>query len=406
MELKRYAAQWLFTFANGEVKPIQNGGVGIDAQGVVREVFTLSEGEREGVEFLDGALVPGFVNAHTHMELSFFDGVFLPGGSMTAFLRQINDLRIDIEPESIDRAMRDAYASMEAEGQVAYADISNQADTVAYKAKEPFESVSFVEMFGANAPLADAAYQEGKRVLAQYQAGGVKQVYLTPHASYSVSRELWKHLIPHLEEAPIFSFHFAETYQEVEFMETGQGAMRTLYARDWKREVNILTMEELLTLLARLGSTGKRMLLVHCAALSRAYLDRVKQGCPGASLVLCPASNLFIGGAMPPVDMFAQSGVNLAIGTDSLSSSPSLSMLDQLRLIQRYYPSIPVGQLLYWATKGGARACGFDPLGSIREGVAPGVNLLQGPGLLSRGDLTGVVSVPLSNRHQILGLAH
>ncbi len=404
MELKRYAAQWLFTCALGEVRPIENGGVGIDAQGVVREIFTLSEGERAGVTFLQGALAPGFVNAHTHMELSFFDGVFLPGGSMTAFLRQINDLRIDIDAEAIDRAMRAGYASMEAEGQVGYADISNQADTVAYKASEPFESVSFVEMFGANAPLADAAYAEGLRVLSQYHNGGVKRAYLTPHASYSVSHELWHYLLPHLEQAPIFSFHFAETFQEVEFMETGQGAMRTLYERDWKRKVNLPTMEELLTILGRLGADGKRMLLVHCAALSHDYLKRLKEGCPGASLVLCPASNLFIGGAMPPVAMFAQSGVNLAIGTDSLSSSPTLSMLDQLRLIQRYYPSIPLHRLLSWATRGGATACGFDDLGTIREGVAPGINHLEGSGLLSRGDLTGCVSRPLSNRHRLLAM--
>lgn len=406
MDVRRYVAPYLYLMDDEQgFEPIRWGGLALDECGVVREIFRMEnhpEGpEAEGIEVLDGILCPGFVNAHTHMELSYFDGVFLPGGSMAAFLRQIDELRVDADAEFVQRSLEAGYAVMAAEGQVGYADISNQADTVGYKRNEKFASVSFVELFGVNGELGRKAYDVGLTVLDEYHRGGVESVYLTPHAPYSVSRELWDLLIPHLEQAPIFSLHFCETFQEVEFLESGGGAIANLYGVEWGRTLNMPTGAELLEILCRLGRDGKRILLIHNAAIPEEYLSRIQAECPGASFVLCPASNLFIGGKMPDVPLLRRAGVNIAIGTDSLSSSPSLSILDQLRLIDQYYgesEGIDLGEYLYWATRGGAQACGFDDLGRIAVGLAPGVNLLSWGSLRDEGSLRGVQSRPLSNR--------
>ncbi len=396
MSTKRYAANWLL-LRQGEL--LRNAGVGVAEDGTIAEIFELSpdQAEREGVEFFNGILTAGFVNAHTHTELSFFDGVFVPGGSMVAFLRQIDSLRIDINQTVIDNALRECYATFEREGIVGYADISNEGDTVPFKARQSMRSVSFVEMFGANASLADRAFGVGKGVLEKYRSGGVSAAYLTPHAPYSVSRELWAHLMPYLEEAPIMSLHFAETAQELDFMERGAGAMKHLYDRVWKREVNIPRMEDIMGIVARLGGMGKRILLIHCVAMTRGMMQRVKATAPGASLVLCPASNLFIEGAMPNLPLMREEGMRIAIGTDSLSSSPSLSMVDQLRLLNEYYPEVPVVDLLHYATQSGAEACDFDGLGCIAKGSKPGLNLLQGPELLTGNSLRGARVRALAN---------
>lgn len=400
MTVKRYAANLLYSNTGA---PLRNGGVTISENGEIVEVFQLEGNSHEcaGVEWCNGILTPGFVNAHTHMELSFFDGIFLPGGSMVAFLKQIDSLRIDINQETIDQALAKGYAALRADGQVAYADISNAADTVPFKKNEAFESVSFVEMFGANRTLADNAFAEGQRVLQEYHSAGITNAFLTPHAPYSVGRELWALLMPELEKAPIFSLHFAETAQEIEFLQTGGGAMATLYRRDWKRETNIPTFDELINNLAQLGRGGKRILLIHCVALTQEMMQRLKADCPQVSLVLCPASNHFIDGSLPNVPLMRREGMHLAVGTDSLSSSPSLSMLDQLRILNRNFPDIPTEELFSWATLGGAEACGFTRLGAIKEGWKPGVNLIEGEGVL-QGDLANARVRPLADRHGLI----
>ncbi len=381
MSEQRIAARRLL-LGNGDV--LADAGVTVSAEGRILEIFqkTKSECKKEGVPFHEGYLMPGFINAHTHTELSFFKDVFVPGGSMVAFLRQIDSLRMDINQEIINQGLEECYATFRKEGIVAYGDISNEGDTVSYKAKQTMRSVSFVEMFGANKTLADRAFATGEEVLGKYHRGGVQNAFLTPHAPYSVSRELWEHMMPALEQQPIFSIHYCETEQEMEFMNTGKGAIENLYRNVWKREVNIPSMQELNEMLYRLGADGKRILLVHCTAITEELAQGMAARCPGASAVLCPASNLFIEGSCPDIELIARSGLRIAIGTDSYSSAPAMSMLSQLQILNRYYPLFPVEELFRFSTASGAEACGFEGLGEIRAGSTPGLNLVEGPGVL------------------------
>ena len=395
--VRRYAANYVIT-NTGE--PIRNGIVSIDETGKVVEIAQLGDSgvSNAEVHFFNGYLTPGFVNTHTHLELSFFDGVFLPGGSMVAFLRQIDSLRMDINQEIIDSALVKAYEALRRDGQVAYGDISNAADTVPFKANEEFESVTFVEMFGANVELANKAFAEGQRVLGLFREAGVKHAYLTPHAPYTVSYRLLDLLETPVQDAPIYSLHFAETGQEWEFMRTGGGAIDNLYKNIWHREVQIPTQEEYLRWIERMGRDGKRTLLVHCVRLEREEMARLKAACPELSIALCPQSNLFMEGRLADIEGMREAGLRITVGTDSLSSSPTLSVLEQLKVINRYYPSIPVPELLLWATRNGAEALGFTQLGKLAVGTTPGLNAVVGDGVL-QGDMSKAEVKPLAGLH-------
>lgn len=395
--IHRYAANYLLT---NDGSPIRNGVVAVDECGKIVEIGQLAGDcvEMEGVKFFNGFLAPGFVNTHTHLELSFFDGVFLPGGSMVAFLRQIDSLRIDIKQEAIDAALQKAYDTLRRDGQVAYGDISNAADTAPFKANEEFESVTFVELFGANVDLASKAFAEGQRVLKRFHEAGVARAYLTPHAPYTVSYHLLDLLEPSVEANPIYSLHFAETGQEWEFMRTAGGAIDNLYRNIWHRRVEIPSQEEFLRYIERHGRSGKRTLLVHCVRLEREEMERLKVACPGLSVALCPMSNLFMEGRLADIEGMRQAGLRITVGTDSLSSSPSLSILDQLRVINRYFPAVPVPELLCWATRNGAEALGFSSLGRIVVGSNPGLNAIVGEGVL-HGNLSKAEVMPLMGLH-------
>ena len=124
MEVKHYAAQNVLV-KRGEL--LRNGVVSVAEDGTIVNVAPITEEEarRQGLEIREGYLCAGFVNAHTHSELSFLDGLFLPGGSMAAFLRQIDAMRVQFDAAQIRTAQAKGYETFAKEGIVAYADISN-----------------------------------------------------------------------------------------------------------------------------------------------------------------------------------------------------------------------------------------------------------------------------------------
>ena len=314
---------------------------------------------------------------------------------MAAFLRQIDAMRVQFDADQIRTAQAKGYETFAKEGIVAYADISNDASTAFFKKNELFRSVTFVEMFGVNRTLGEEAYKVGTQVLREFQEAGVT-AYMTPHATYSVSGRLWELMRPQLEASPIFSLHYAETAQEIDFLENRAGAIYDLFHRDWGRDVEAYGLKDMESLLAYYGALHKYILLVHCVSLTPAMLEFIKTSCPEATIVPCPESNLFIEGRLADYDRLRAAGVRIAVGTDSLSSSPSLSILKQLQVVNTYYPTIPLDELLLWATQNGAEGCKFEGLGCLEVGSRPGLNFIKTP-YANKGSLAKATVEPLAN---------
>jgi cytosine/adenosine deaminase-related metal-dependent hydrolase len=162
--------------------------------------------------------------------------------------------------------------------------------------------------------------------------------------------------------------HLAESADELEFLERGSGAWRTLLAElgawtDAWRPPSCGPVEYL----ERVGFAGDRLLVIHGVHLSGdelAVLARM-----GATLVTCPRGNLSTGAGIPPVEAFQRSGVRVAIGTDSLASVDDLNVFSELAALRRLTNDVPAGTLLAWATRNGAEALGFAAdFGAIAPG--------------------------------------
>jgi cytosine/adenosine deaminase-related metal-dependent hydrolase len=108
--------------------------------------------------------------------------------------------------------------------------------------------------------------------------------------------------------------------------------------------------------------------MVHASAEDRALARR-----SGATVVLCPRSNLHIGGQLPDVPALVDEGVTLALGTDSLASSPDLGLWSEMQALARAFPGLDPSLWLAAATTGGARALQLHALGALRPGARPGV---------------------------------
>ena len=143
--MRRIAAKYLYPLMSAE--PVVNGFVELEEDGTVIRTGVCADPAAEPV-FYDGAVAPGFVNAHCHVELSYMKGLFRKGTGMAGFIDQINELR---DTKSLEEKVRDLTVAMDSlweQGVVAMADISNCDDSFAVKARHPMYTRTFLEVFG------------------------------------------------------------------------------------------------------------------------------------------------------------------------------------------------------------------------------------------------------------------
>ena len=200
-------------------------------------------------------------------------------------------------------------------------------------------------------------------------SGVVRRV--SPHSVYSTPAEV---LVATLGASGLGmppTIHVSEDAAEHAFLADGSG--------DWPHRLDALGLDwsfeppgcTPVAWLDRLGVL-QGVMLVHGVHLTADDLQRVRRS--GSSLVLCPRSNLHIGSRLPDVPALLAEGIPLALGTDSLASSPSLDVLEELPPLIEAFPDVPLARWLTMATTGGADALGL-PLGRLAVDTAPGVLL-------------------------------
>ena len=306
----------------------------------------------------DVALLPGLVNAHTHLELAWMAGLVPPSGSMDEWIRALLAVRragpYGGESE-VRTAMTEAAEEMRATGTVLVGDISNSLVSPSVLIDAGIGGVVFHELLGfSQTDPATAVRNAWQRVEAQ--PAGLRYSVVA-HAPYSVSRELFVEIAARAGAVPL-SVHLGESAEEVEFLRTGRGPIRTmLESLDvWTDEWRIPSCDPV-TYMADVGYLVEGVLLVHGVHLTDDALERVRRA--KAVLVTCPRSNLWVGAGPPRLSHFFASGAPVAIGTDSLASAPTLNMFDELAEMRRLAPELAAPSLLQSATLRGAVALGF-----------------------------------------------
>ena len=371
--MRRFAAKYVYTLT--ETEPLRNAFVELDEDGTVLRVGSCEAGE----EVLDGAIVPGFVNAHCHVELSYMKGLFRKGTGMAGFIDQINALRDSFSLEDKVRLLKEAMDQMWAQGVVAMADISNCADSFAVKAAHPMYTRTFLEVFGADKSACNAV-MEGVRALQAQAAGLGLDAAPTPHSCYTMSPELVSASSAAGLESGYLSFHSEESDEEEQMMLFGSGPMWDNRVANGIPTPPVTGTTSLEYFLDRLRAAGLEepvrghVLLVHecCLTAEGAALARERLAQP--FLAVC---NLFIHNLLPPIPVMRASGIPICVGTDSLSSNDQLNMVAELYTLQEAFPEVPLGELLRWACLNGARFLGREAvLGSIEAGKKPGLVLI------------------------------
>lgn len=373
--MRRFSANYIFTNTGN---PIRNGVVGVDDNGKIVEIIDHRDGVKEyaHTEFRNGIIVPGFVNAHCHTELSHLKGKVEPKTGLAGFVNQIRDHRLAGE-RGDEESIFNAIEQMAKLGTVAVADICNTSDSFSAKQKSGIKFINLIEVLGLEPEKAGSIFERAKAIfeVSANQLG--MPAHITPHSIYSLSTKLWQELAVILKGNPTASIHFAESRDEASFANDRAGGIYENYVR-WGLSFSDAPNARPVEILKKYLPKDSRLLLVHNTFMDEQQLNEIKNYFSNTYFVLCPSSNLYIEQTMPNVPMLSASGIKIALGTDSLASSPTLSILDQIQLILNHFPQIEFTQALQWATIHGAEALGLEQsFGTIEKGKAPGLNLIS-----------------------------
>jgi cytosine/adenosine deaminase-related metal-dependent hydrolase len=374
--MKSFKADYVFPIY---ADPIKNGIVTVDDAGKIISVTDSNSPHQGGkhIETLSGIICPGFVNTHCHTELSHLKDKIKTGGGLVSFIKDIQSFR-NADQQLVTEAIEKADQEMYDNGIVAVGDISNTNHSIAVKAKSKLYYHTFVETFGFLPQNAEEVFNKAAALMAEFKP---QQVSVTPHAPYSVSKELFKLIRKHSENGQnLISIHNQECEDENKFYRYKLGGFLDLYQYfgidiGYFKPQARNSVQSIIPLL-----TNKQdVLLVHntCTNLKDIYF--IKRFDRKVNFCFCPNANVYIEGKMPKIELFVDQGFNLTLGTDSLASNDKLCIMSEMRTIQKKFPSLSLTRLLEWGTINGARFLGIDDeKGSLNPGKTPGLNLITG----------------------------
>ncbi len=360
--------------------PLENVVIIVDDAGKILAIDALENHDVTEIAFFNGVIVPGFVNAHCHLELSHLKGIAQTGTGLIDFISQVIKNR-NHAPEIIQAAIKQEEANMKASGIVAVGDISNTTDTFLQKKQEQLYYYTFVEYFDL--------FQENntENTLQQYDAvfdalteTDVLKKSKVPHAPYSVSDKLFNTIMDASNQSSIkktISIHNQETPPENELFKTKSGAFIDFYNRIGftTNAIPALGKSSIQYALKYLNSNN-RNLFVHNTLTTKADIESAHQQLDKTNTFwcTCPNANLYIENSLPNYQYFIDTQAQVCIGTDSLTSNWQLNILEEMKTILKYQSYVDFETALKWATLNGAKALGFDSdLGTIEIGKKPGL---------------------------------
>jgi cytosine/adenosine deaminase-related metal-dependent hydrolase len=355
-----------------EGPPIRSGAVAIGDDGRIAAVGSVNE-LGEGDRYRNAVILPGFVNAHSHLEYAVYGGF----GDGLPFSDWIG-LHVQ-RKRLIDLADMEAIARLGAldclrSGITTVGDCSFSGAAATACADLGLRGTVYVEVFGESRDVLGERFEPTSERIAATLSDDVR-LGVSPHAPYTCSLDLYRACdglgVP-------VATHLAESEAETEFLLTGKGA--------WESFADMLVRPPGTTgirALAAAGVLGPHVLAAHCVQADDEEIGILAAN--DVAVAHCPRSNAILGCGVAPLEELRAAGVRMCIATDSPASTPSFDMFDEMRAAlaaararQRRPDALTAAQALELATLGGARALGQDAeLGSIAPGKKADLTILS-----------------------------
>ncbi len=374
--MRKFAANIAFT----GTKYIYNPLIITSDDGEILSVTeqSLESEEPAGLEYHSGMIIPGLINAHTHIELSVLNQTYQAKKGILDFVKHVISLRrTDAMPDkqSIARIIH----KMRFQGIKAFADIANSAVSFSAKvADDTIVSKTFFEFF----PLSQEQAIHQTKIFASCKSKFPQaEIYPAFHSPYAIAKSGLSTISKNFEQTEYSSLHFRESEFETSLKSDNNPLIR--FYRDMNPDfspafVNPGFSNEQGEILKNL----KQFLLVHNIHITENEIENLliwsEQQQVKLNFVICPRSNENITGKLPPVDLLMKYQLNLCLGTDSLLSAPNLSIFDEMKFLQQKLPALKFREILKMATLNAANALGWsEDFGEIAVGKRPGLNLIE-----------------------------
>jgi cytosine/adenosine deaminase-related metal-dependent hydrolase len=375
--MRGIAASWVVT-GDAALAPIAGGALVLDADArvvAVGEAATLRAAHASARwEEQRAVLLPGLVNAHTHLELSALRGQVPGGRGFGPWVAGLMQARERIAPEQDGEALDAAVSELLAAGTAAVGEVSNTLASVPALAGAPLLGCVFHEVFGMRRDAAEVMLGLAQQRRAEIAAWPANLRYApAPHTPHTLHPEILREVVSRARAlGQLTSIHLCENSAERAFLRDGSGPLAEFLASrnssaDWSPPGI-----DPVRYVATLGALAADVVCVHLTEVRVDEIALVARA--GAPVVLCPRSNLHIEVKLPPLIDLLAAGIQPGLGTDSLASNASLDVLDEARALAERFPSVAARTLLAMATSWGARALALDArVGTLAQGLAPGV---------------------------------
>lgn len=355
-----------------EGPPIRDGAIAVDDDGVIAAVGPLSE-LGPGDAYPQSVILPGFVNAHTHLEYEVYAG-FGDGLGFADWigLHVRRKQRIDLsDMEAIARlgALRCLQSGVTTVGDCSF---SGAAATAC--AELGLRGTIYLEVFGATDEPIRERFEPMRARIGEALSDEVR-LGISPHAPYTCTVELYRAAT---ELGLPVATHLAESEAETEFLRTGTGA--------WASFAEMLVQPPGTTgvrALAAAGLLGSNVIAAHCVEVDEEEIALLAEH--DVAVAHCPRSNAILGSGVAPLSALREAGIRVCIATDSPASTPSFDMFDELRAAivgararERRPDALTAAEALELATLGGARALGLEAaVGSLVPGKRADLTVLS-----------------------------
>ncbi|MBA3484900.1 MAG: amidohydrolase family protein [Pirellulales bacterium] len=355
-------ARWVLPI---DVPPIAGGYVSI-ADGRIAAISAVDPGTGPIEDLGDVVLLPGLINAHTHLEFSTLaEPLGVRGMSLPEWIRLVigDRKRGDRDAASaIARGLRESLAS----GVTTIGEIATSPAGLYTSAAAAPATVLFQEAIGFSAGRVESVFGEVERRLdeAPHPAG------ISPHAPYTVHPRLLERLVQLAASrgAPV-AMHLAESREELELLASGSGPFRELLEERsmWDARA-IAPGSRPLDYLRRLAK-APRSLVIHGNYLAADEIEFIAQRRERMSVVYCPRTHAYFGHEPYPLAAMRAAGVRVALGTDGRASNPDLSVLEEVRQVANRFPGVSPADALRMAMLDAAEALGLaGDVGSLTVG--------------------------------------
>jgi cytosine/adenosine deaminase-related metal-dependent hydrolase len=307
----------------------------------------------------NAAILPGLVNAHTHLDLSGARGQIPPSPDFTNWLRGVIAHRQSRSREQIEDDIRTGLAECLGYGTTLLGDIAVEGESWKSITQAPVRAVVYYEMIGLGMDRVPRVTADGMNWMQDHRPTLRCRPGLSPHAPYSFHGEFF---LAMASVGKMLAIHLAETEAERELLERRSGPfVEFLRERGvWEPECLAPNFDWIL----EQTHTAKDVSFIHAN-----YLDPNTPLPSCATMVYCPRTHAAFGHPPHPFREFLARNVRVALGTDSLASNPDLDLLAEARFIHQRYPDLPGDVILRMATLSGAEALGWaDETGSLTPG--------------------------------------